>query len=88
MLNEAVALIAKNAAAFFTAWGLSLAASLGVGLIVGFVNLVVGWVPCIGWIVGLLLSLGSGMYTTVVYAHLFGQFGQVAEERKQLARMT
>jgi hypothetical protein len=88
MLNEAFALITKNAAAFFAAWGLSLAASLGVGLIVGFVNLVVGWVPCVGWIVGLVLSLGSGIYTTVLYAHLFGQFGRIAQERRQLARMT
>ena len=70
MLNEAFALIRKNAAAFFTAWGLSMAAGLGVGLLVGFVNLVVGWVPCLGWMVGLLLSLGSGIYSTVVYAHL------------------
>lgn len=86
MLNEAFALIRKNAAAFFTAWGLSMAAGLGVGLLVGFVNLVVGWVPCLGWMVGLLLSLGSGIYSTVVYAHLFGQFGRIAEERKQLAQ--
>ena len=76
-LNEAFGMIRKNAVAFFTAWGLSLAASIGVGLIVGFVNLVVGWVPCIGWIVGLVLTLASGIYSTVVYAHLFGQFGRI-----------
>jgi uncharacterized protein DUF4013 len=82
-LNEAFGMISKNAAAFFTAWGLSLVASLGVGLLVGFVNLVVGWVPCIGWIIGLVLSLGSGVYITAVYAHLFGQFGRAIEERDQ-----
>jgi hypothetical protein len=77
-LDEAFAMIRKHAAAFFTAWGLSLVANIGVGLIVGFINLVVGWVPCIGWIVGLGLTLGSGIYSMTVYAHLFGQFGRIA----------
>ena len=83
-LNEAIAMISKNPAAFLTAWGLSLAASLGGGLIIGFVNLVVGFVPCIGWIVGLVLSLFSGIYITAVYAHLFGQFGRAAFAGNQL----
>jgi hypothetical protein len=85
-LNEAFAMISKNAAAFLTAWGLSLAASLGVGLIIGFVNMVVGFVPCFGWSIGLVLSLGSGVYITAVYAHLFGQFGTTAFAGNQLAR--
>ena len=83
-LNEAFGMIRKNAVAFFTAWGLSLAASIGVGLIVGFVNLVVGWVPCVGWIVGLVLTLASGIYSTAVYAHLFGQFGRMVFGRNHL----
>jgi hypothetical protein len=77
-LREAFDMISKNAAAFFTAWGLSLVASLGVGLVVGLVNLVVSWVPCIGWIIGMALALFSGVYSTSVYAHLFGQFGRTA----------
>src|SRR5688572_21010897 len=63
-LREAFEMIRKNAGAFFTAWGLSLVASIGVGLIAGFVNLVVGWIPCIGWIVGLVLAMGTGAYGT------------------------
>ena len=83
-LPEAFALVKNNAAAFFTAWGLSVAASIGVGLIVGFVNLVVGWVPCIGWIVGLVLTLASSIYSMTVYAHLFGQFGRIAYKDNRL----
>lgn len=79
-LGEAFTLIRKNTAPFFVAWALSIAASLGVGLIVGFVNLVVSWIPCIGWIVGLALGLASAAYSTAVYAHLFGQFGRMALE--------
>ena len=77
-LRAAFELISKNAGPFFTAWALSLAASLGAGLLVGFVNMVVGFVPCIGWIIGLALSMGSGVYATAVYAHLFGQFASAA----------
>jgi Protein of unknown function (DUF4013) len=84
-LREAFEMIRKNAAPFFIAWALSIAASLGVGLIVGFVNLVVSWIPCIGWIVGLALGLASAAYSTAVYAHLFGQVGRIAFERNQLA---
>lgn len=83
-LREAFDLIRKNAGPFFTAWGLSLAASLGVGIIVGFVNMIVGWIPCIGWIIGLILGMGATAYGSAVYAHLFGQFGQSAYEREQL----
>jgi uncharacterized protein DUF4013 len=77
-LREAFELISRNPGPFFTAWILSIAASLGVGLVVGFVNMVVSIVPCVGWIIGLALSIGSGIYATAVYAHLFGQFGRAA----------
>lgn len=75
-LRDALKMIRSNTGMFFTAWILSMGTSLGVGLLVGFVNMVVGFVPCIGWIIGLVLSLGSGVYITAVHAHLFGQFGR------------
>jgi len=87
-LREAFELISRNAGPFFTAWALSMAAALAVGLVSGFVNLLVGWVPCIGWMIGLVLSLGSGVYMTAIYAHLFGQFGIIAFEQNQLAPAT
>lgn len=83
-IREAFSLISRNATAFLKAWGFSLIAGIGVGLLVWFVSLVVGWIPCIGWIVGFVLSIGSGVYSTAVYAHLFGQFGQVTYERNPL----
>lgn len=87
-LRQAFELIGKNVSAFFIAWGLSWVASISVGLLVGFVNMVVGFVPCIGWIISLVLSIGSGVYITAVYAHLFGQFGRIAFEEKQLLPVT
>ena len=85
-LHDAFRMIRNNAGAFFKAWVLSMGTSIGVGLLAGFVNMVVGFVPCIGWMVGLILSLGSGVYITAVHAHLFGQFGRAAfEETQQLS---
>ena len=84
--REVFDLISQNSASFLTAWGVSLLASLGVGLVVGLVNTFVGWIPCIGWIVGLGLSLGSGVYITAVYAHLFGQFGADCFRAKSIER--
>ncbi len=83
-LREAFDLISKNAGPYFTAWGLSLIGSFGVGLAIGMLNLLVGWIPCIGWIISLVLSLGSGVYIAVVYAHLFGQFGAIVFGHNQL----
>ena len=82
-LREALDMIRKNVGPFFIAWALSVAASLAAGLIVGFVNLVVSWIPCLGWIVGLALGLASAAYSTAVYAHLFGQFGRTTLEGNQ-----
>ena len=84
-LREAFDMISRNAAPFFTAWGLSLVGGLGVGLVIGMLNLFVGWIPCIGWIISLALSLGSGVYIGAVYAHLFGQFGALVYGSHPLA---
>lgn len=77
-LREAFDLIKNHTNSFLTAWGVSLAGALGVGLVIGFINLVVGWIPCIGWIISIVLSLGSGVYISAIYAHLFGQFSAIA----------
>lgn len=77
-LREAFELISKNAAPFFTAWGLSIVGGIGVGLIVGVFNLIIGWIPCVGWIASIVLSLVSGVYIAAVSAHLFGQFNALA----------
>lgn len=76
--RDVMNLISKNAGPFFTAWGISLIAALGVGFVAGIVSAVLGWIPCVGWIAALVISMGSTIYATAVYAHLFGQFGSMA----------
>ena len=77
-LREVFNIIGKNAGAFFTAWGVSIGAGLVVGLVVGFAQMVLGLIPCIGWVISLVLSFGVVVYTSAIYAHLFGQFAQQA----------
>jgi hypothetical protein len=72
--SEVFAIISRNAGPFFTAWGMTLVTSFGVGLAVGLINGVLSFIPCLGWIAGMVLGLGSGVYAASVYAHLFGQF--------------
>ena len=86
--REAFDLISKNAVPFFTAWALSLVAGLGVGLAIGIITTIIGWIPCVGWIASIVLSFGSGVYISAVYAHLFGQFGMTAFGQNRLAPAT
>jgi hypothetical protein len=84
-LRQAFDMISRNAGPFFTAWGLSLAVNLGVGLVAAFVTTVVSFIPCLGTIIGMAFSLAAGVYIIAVYAHLFGQFGRVAFGQNALA---
>ncbi len=73
-LAEIFRIISHNAGPFFTTWIVTVVGGFAVGLTVGFVNLVVGWIPCLGWIASLLLGLGAALYIITADAHLFGQF--------------
>jgi len=76
--REVFDLIGKNMSPFLTAWGVSIAASFGIGLVAGIVQAVINFIPCIGQIVSFVLTIGIVVYTSAVYAHLFGQFGRMA----------
>ncbi len=79
-LQEMFEIIRRNTRPFFITWLAVILAGIGVGLIVGLVNLVIGWVPCVGWTVGLVLGLGSTIYLLTIDAYLFGQFRRIASE--------
>lgn len=84
-LREAFDLISRNAAAFFTAWGISILASFVVSFAVGILQMVLNLIPCIGQLVSFVLTIGIVVYTSLVYAHLFGQFGAMTVGRSELA---
>ena len=82
--REVFDLIGKNTSAFFTAWAVSFGASLVVGFVVGAAQTILGLIPCLGWIISFVLTIGIVIYTSVIYAHLFGQFGRFAFTERQL----
>jgi hypothetical protein len=71
-------LITRNSGPFFTLWGLSILAAPLVGMLVSFATAVIGWIPCVGWVAGIVITLGSTVYSTSLHAHLVGQFGTIA----------
>jgi hypothetical protein len=73
-LGEVFRILTRHPGPFFTAWIIVILAGMVIGLIVGFINMILGWIPCLGWMVGLLIGLGSAMYILTTDAHLFGQF--------------
>lgn len=76
--RAAFELIGRNAGPFFTAWGISLAGGLVVGLAAGIAQIILNFIPCIGQIISLVLAIGIVVYTSAIYAHLFGQFGNMS----------
>jgi hypothetical protein len=73
-LREVFNIIGKNAGPFFTAWGMSLVAGLVVSVVISVFNLI----PCIGQIISFVLLLVAGVYLSMIYSHLFGQFARQA----------
>ena len=51
-----------------------------------FIGGLTGWIPCIGWAIGLVLSLGSVVYIATLYAHLFGQFAEPGADKTEEIR--
>ncbi len=70
--------VRENAGSFFMAWLVTLVFGVLVGFVLSGIIMLVGWIPCIGWIITLLVSLLAAPYTSAVYAHLFGQYGDKA----------
>lgn len=76
--REVFDLIGKNSSPFFTAWAVNIGISFAASLVLGLVQTILGFIPCVGWIAAIVLTFGVIIYTSVVYAHLFGQFGRLA----------
>jgi len=83
--REVFDLVGKNVSPFLTAWGVSVLAGLVVGFVAGIAQAILAFIPCIGPIIGFVLTIGIVVYTAVIYAHLFGQFGRMALGLDQMA---
>jgi hypothetical protein len=81
--REAFDKVSKNTSPYFTALIVSFVGGLVIGFVFGIFNLVVGWIPCFGWIASIVLTLGMGIYLITIHGYLFGQFGKVAFGQNQ-----
>jgi hypothetical protein len=70
--------VRENAGAFFTAWVVMLVFGFVAGLALGGVNAILSFIPCIGTVLGVIISFLAAPYLSAVYAHLFGQYGDKA----------
>ncbi|MCC7361402.1 MAG: DUF4013 domain-containing protein [Anaerolineales bacterium] len=71
-----IALIREHSSNYLAAWALSLVVGLAFGFVVSAFSGLVGWIPCIGFVLVLLalpLSLAGGLWVAAVHAHLLGQ---------------
>lgn len=76
--REVFSLIGKNTTPFVTAWAVNIGLSFIIGIVIGIAQTVLNFIPCIGQIASIVITFGVVVYATAVYAHLFGQFGNVA----------
>lgn len=76
--GEIAQMIKRQPGPFLTAWAAVILAGLAIGLIVGFVNMLIGWIPCVGWVAGLLLGFGTAIYVLTVDGYIYGQFRSAA----------
>jgi hypothetical protein len=82
-ISEAWQKISRNSGAFATAWLASLLVNFIMPMVIGAVGALVSWIPCIGQIIAIILSLAAIVYGTAVFGHLFGQYGAAAYEPLQ-----
>ena len=60
-------------------------AGIVLGAISGIVSAVIGLIPCVGWILALVIPAFIGVWVSVIYAHLFGQIGNELSFTEQLS---
>jgi hypothetical protein len=77
-LGEVYRTVASHGSSYFMVVLMIIVVGLAVGLVVGFVTGLVGWIPCVGWIISLLLTMLSVAYIGAVTGHLVGQYGAEA----------
>jgi hypothetical protein len=74
-LREVFRLIRDNLGGYILAWLAYFVFALVAGAVLGFISTVLGWIPCVGWILALAATALLTPLVLVVYAHLFGQVG-------------
>jgi hypothetical protein len=72
-IGEIFKIISENTSKYLTAWLVSIVGAIVIIVIVSIVSLILGLIPCVGWILTWVISALSTVYLTAFYVHLFGQ---------------
>lgn len=81
--RDVFSLISQNLSPFITAWAVNIGLGLGASFVVGVAQTTLNLIPCLGQIAAVAVTLGVVAYTTAVYAHLFGQFGNITARQDE-----
>ena len=76
--NRILGVISRNSGSYLGMWAVTILGGLLVTTLVSTVGGLVGWIPCIGWIIAIVLTFAPTIYLSSVQAHLVGQFGGLA----------
>jgi hypothetical protein len=74
-IGAIIRLATSNLGNYLLAWLAYLVFAILAGLIGGGIASILGIIPCIGWILAILITAVITPLIGVVYAHLFGQVG-------------
>ncbi len=77
-IGAIIRLATSNLGNYFLAWLAYLVFAMLAGLVGGGIATILGLIPCIGWILAVLITAVITPLVGVVYAHLFGQVAAVA----------
>jgi hypothetical protein len=76
--GEVFDIIRNHTADILIAFGVTVVAVLGIGIVAG----IVGIVPCLGWVVAPIIGLAMGPYVQFVSSHLYGQIAAKVQGSK------
>jgi hypothetical protein len=79
-VREIVQTVVRHAGPFFTIWLVNIGVNLGASLAIGIVSGVFGWIPLIGQLLVLVLSIAGPAYVFYFSSHLYGQFAALASD--------
>jgi hypothetical protein len=79
-IGHIVTIATGNLGNYVVAWLAYIVASFLISLVVGGISSILGLIPCIGWILAVVISALAAPYIGVVYAYLFGQVGAQTSE--------
>lgn len=76
--SKIIKIATGNLGTFVTAWLMYIVIGFVVGLVFGGISAILSVIPCVGWILAVIITAVATPYTMLIYAHLFGQVSALA----------